>query len=45
MGIDLDGYTMLEVVEDVEAVRRALGYEKINLFSDSALVRRDGCGD
>ena len=34
-GIDLDGYTMLEVVEDVEAVRAALGYEKINLFSTS----------
>ena len=34
-GIDLDGYTMLEVVEDVEALRRALGYEKINLFSTS----------
>lgn len=34
-GIDLDGYTMLEVVEDLEAVRRALGYEKINLFSTS----------
>jgi pimeloyl-ACP methyl ester carboxylesterase len=34
-GIDLDGYTMLEVVEDLEAVRRALGYEKVNLFSTS----------
>ena len=34
-GIDLDGYTMLEVVEDVEAVRRALGYARINLFSTS----------
>ncbi|MCU0453548.1 MAG: alpha/beta hydrolase [Bacteroidetes bacterium] len=35
VGIDLDEYTMLEVVEDMEAVRRALGYEKINLFSTS----------
>jgi len=34
-GVDLDGYNMLEVVEDVEAVRRALGYGKINLFSTS----------
>jgi len=34
-GIDLNGYTMLEVVDDIEAVRRALGYEKINLFSTS----------
>lgn len=34
-GIDLDGYTMLEVVEDIEAVRRALGYASINLFSTS----------
>ncbi|MCG3156416.1 MAG: hypothetical protein DKINENOH_03040 [bacterium] len=34
-GIDLNGYTMLEVVEDLEAVRRALGYDKINLFSTS----------
>jgi pimeloyl-ACP methyl ester carboxylesterase len=34
-GIDLDGYTVLEVVDDVEAVRRALGYERINLESGS----------
>jgi len=34
-GVDLNGYTILEVVEDLEAVRRALGYEKINLFSTS----------
>jgi pimeloyl-ACP methyl ester carboxylesterase len=34
-GTDLDGYTMIEVVEDVEAVRRALGYTRINLFSTS----------
>jgi pimeloyl-ACP methyl ester carboxylesterase len=32
-GIDVNAYNMLEVVEDLEAVRRALGYDKINLFS------------
>lgn len=34
-GIDLDGYTVLEVVDDVEAARQALGYERINLTSAS----------
>ena len=34
-GIDLDGYTILEVVDDVEAARRALGYGRINLESGS----------
>lgn len=34
-GVDLNGYTMLEVVDDIEAVRKALGYDKINLFSTS----------
>ena len=34
-GIDLDGYTLLEVVDDVEAARHALGYERINLESGS----------
>ncbi|MGD1045920.1 MAG: alpha/beta hydrolase [Bacteroidota bacterium] len=34
-GIDLDGYTMLEVIEDNEAARKALGYERINLISGS----------
>ncbi len=34
-GVDLDGYTLLEVVDDVEAARRALGYERINLESGS----------
>jgi len=34
-GIDLDGYTVLEVVDDVEAARRALGYDRINLESGS----------
>jgi pimeloyl-ACP methyl ester carboxylesterase len=34
-GIDLDGYSMLETIEDNESVRRALGYERINLLSES----------
>jgi len=34
-GIGLDGYTVLEVVDDVEAARKALGYERINLESGS----------
>lgn len=34
-GVDLDGYTMLEVIEDNESVRKALGYERINLLSES----------
>ncbi len=34
-GIDLNGYSVLEVVEDIEAIRRALGYKIINLFSTS----------
>jgi len=34
-GIDLDGYTILEVVDDVEAARKALGYDCINLESGS----------
>ena len=34
-GVDLDGYTVLEVVDDVEAARQALGYTRINLESAS----------
>jgi pimeloyl-ACP methyl ester carboxylesterase len=34
-GVDLDGYTMLETLEDNESVRRALGFERINLLSES----------
>jgi len=34
-GIDLDGYTILEVVDDIEAARQALGYDRINLESGS----------
>jgi pimeloyl-ACP methyl ester carboxylesterase len=34
-GVDLDGYTMLECIEDNESVRRALGYERIDMLSAS----------
>ena len=34
-GVDLDGYTMLEVIEDNESVRRALGYKLVDLLSES----------
>ncbi len=34
-GVDLEGYTMPEVVEDIEAARIALGYDRINLNSQS----------
>ncbi|MEW5985820.1 MAG: alpha/beta fold hydrolase [Chloroflexota bacterium] len=34
-GVDLAGYTIPEVVADMEAARAALGYERINLFSHS----------
>ncbi len=34
-GVDLAGYTVVEVVDDLEAARLALGYEKINLYSIS----------
>ena len=34
-GLDTDGYTVLEVVDDIEAARSALGYERINLESAS----------
>ena len=34
-GIDLRGYTTPAVVNDMEAVRMALGYEKINLWAES----------
>jgi len=34
-GIDLDGYNIREVAQDVEAARLALGYEQINLLSES----------
>jgi pimeloyl-ACP methyl ester carboxylesterase len=34
-GVDTDGYTVAEVVEDLEAARVGLGYERIHLLSDS----------
>jgi pimeloyl-ACP methyl ester carboxylesterase len=34
-GVDLGGYTVLEVADDVDAVRQALGYERIDLNSIS----------
>lgn len=34
-GIQVDRYTMVDVVDDMEDARRALGYEKIDLFSRS----------
>jgi pimeloyl-ACP methyl ester carboxylesterase len=38
-GIDLDGYSLVQRVDDLEAARRALGYERINLISTSAGTR------
>lgn len=32
-GVDLDGYTILEVVADLETARAGLGYERVNLGS------------
>jgi pimeloyl-ACP methyl ester carboxylesterase len=34
-GVDTDGYTVADVVEDMEAARVGLGYERIHLLSDS----------
>jgi len=34
-GFDLGGYTIPEVVEDNEAARKVLGYERVNLLSGS----------
>ena len=34
-GVDLAGYTVPNVVEDLEAARLAFGYDSINLFSQS----------
>ena len=33
-GIDLDGYSMNQTIDDMEAARIALGYERINLFGN-----------
>lgn len=34
-GVDIGGYTMIEVVEDLEDTRRAMGYDRINMLSRS----------
>jgi len=34
-GIDLNGYTILQTVDDNESVRKGLGYRQINLLSES----------
>jgi len=34
-GVDLGGYTIPEVVEDMESARQALGYARIDLLSES----------
>ena len=38
-GVDLDGYSLPQRVDDFEAVRTALGYERINLQSESVGTR------
>src|SRR3989440_2086594 len=38
-GVDLAGYTLPERVDDLDAARRALGYERIDLVSESAGTR------
>ncbi len=38
-GVDLDGYSLPQRVDDLEAVRVALGYERINLVSESVGTR------
>jgi len=34
-GVDINDYTIMEVIEDIEAARTALRYEHINLLSES----------
>jgi pimeloyl-ACP methyl ester carboxylesterase len=38
-GVDLDGYSLAQRADDLEAVRKALGYERIDLLSESAGTR------
>lgn len=38
-GVDLDGYTLADRVQDLEAARLALGYDQINLVSESVGTR------
>ncbi|PKV50143.1 pimeloyl-ACP methyl ester carboxylesterase [Aquimarina sp. MAR_2010_214] len=34
-GIDINGYNMIEVIDDIELAKNRLGYDKINLFGAS----------
>jgi pimeloyl-ACP methyl ester carboxylesterase len=38
-GVDLAGYTLAQRVDDLEAARKALGYHRIDLISESAGTR------
>ena len=38
-GVDLAGYTLPQRVDDLDAVRKALGYERVDLLSESAGTR------
>ncbi|BCB90183.1 alpha/beta fold hydrolase [Phytohabitans suffuscus] len=38
-GVDLDGYSLPQRVDDLEAAREALGYQRIDLLSQSAGTR------
>ena len=38
-GVDLAGYSLAQRVDDLEAVRKALGYERVDLLSESAGTR------
>jgi pimeloyl-ACP methyl ester carboxylesterase len=38
-GVDLGGYTFVQQVEDLEAARVALGYDRVDLVSESAGTR------
>ena len=38
-GVDLDGYTLAQRVDDFEAARKALGYAHVDLLSESAGTR------
>lgn len=38
-GVDLDGYSLPQRVDDLEAARTALGYDRINLLSQSVGTR------
>lgn len=38
-GVDIAGYTMTQIVEDLESARTALGYDRIDLLSESAGTR------